>query len=72
MNVQSGELVPVDGENPASVATAFGVLVSARASFWLDNNNRKLFKFFNEDLTKRHSSSVFPRLDNPAMSVKLI
>ena len=33
-------------------AIAFGVLVSARASFCLDNKNRKLLEFFNEDLPK--------------------
>ena len=33
-------------------AIAFGVLVSARASFWLDKMIRKLFEYFNEDLPK--------------------
>ena len=30
-------------------AIAFGVLVGARGSLWLDNKNRKLFDCFNED-----------------------
>ena len=30
----------------------FGVLVSARASFWLDNKNRKLFGCLYEDFPK--------------------
>ena len=29
-------------------AIAFWVLASARTSFWLHNNNRKLFESFNE------------------------
>ena len=33
-------------------AIAFGVLVSARASFWLDKKIRKLFECFHEDLPK--------------------
>ena len=33
-------------------AITSGVLVSARASFWLDKKIRKLFKYFNEDLPK--------------------
>ena len=32
--------------------TIFGVLASTRAVSWLDNNNRKLFECFNEDLPK--------------------
>ncbi len=33
-------------------AIAFGVLVSSRASFWLDKKTRKFFECFNEDLPK--------------------
>ena len=33
-------------------AIAFGVLVSARASFWLDKKVRKLFECFHKDLPK--------------------
>ena len=45
-------------------AIAFGVLVSARASFLLDKKIRKLFESFHEDLPKRHlfPDSVFWRL----------
>ena len=32
--------------------TIFWVLVSAHASFWLDNKGQKLFECFNEDLPK--------------------
>ena len=62
--VQSGGQVPVDGKIPPprpvfipevsgyTGMIAFGVFASARASFWLDNNNQKLFDCFNKDLTK--------------------
>ena len=33
-------------------AIAFGVLLGAHASFWLDNKNWKVFDYFNEDLPK--------------------
>ena len=36
----------------SAVVIDFRVLVSARASFWLDKNIRKLFESFHEDLPK--------------------
>ena len=41
---------------------AFGVLASARVSFWLDDKNRTLFGGFNEDLSKMAFVSLTARL----------
>ena len=49
-------------------AIAFGVLLSARASFWLDNNDRKLFECFNEDLPK--SDLILPNAFSSLVNVQ--